>query len=82
MSGRHTVELLQPPGCHMRLSTGTHTQGVEAMWSSCKHLMREERTMHTNLFDIYLPEFMWRRRFIGPETFSNIVMHIVEQYTV
>ena len=22
--------------------------------------MREERTMHSNLFDTYLPEFMWR----------------------
>ena len=40
--------------------------------------MREERTMHSNLFDTYLPEFMWRCRFNGPETFSNIVKHIAE----
>ena len=63
-------------------TTGAHTQGVEAMWSSCKRLMREERTMHSKLFDTYLPEFMWRRRFNGPETFSNIVKHIAEQYPV
>ena len=64
------------------LATGAHTQGVEAMWSSGKRLMREERTMHSNLFDTYLPEFTWRRRFSGPETFSNIVTHIAEQYPV
>ena len=43
--------------------SGAHTQGVEAMWSSCKRMLREERTMHSKLFVTYLPEFMWRRRF-------------------
>ena len=37
-----------------------HTQGVEGMWSACKRIMREEKTMHSKLFDTYLPEFMWR----------------------
>ena len=60
----HSLHFVDP-------TTGAHTQGVEAMWSSCKRLMREERTMHSKLFDTYLPEFMWRRRFNGPETFSN-----------
>ena len=41
--------------------------------------MREERTMHSQLFETYLPEFMWRRRFGGPEAFSNILKHIAEQ---
>ena len=36
--------------------------------------------MHSKLFDTYLPEFMWRRRFGGPSTFSNILKHIDEQY--
>ena len=38
--------------------------------------------LHFVLFNTYLPAFMWRRRFSGPETFSHIVMHIAEQYTV
>ena len=50
--------------------SGAHTQGVEAMWSSCKRMLREERIMHSKLFVTYLPEFMWRRRFGGPSTFS------------
>ena len=58
--------------------SGAHTQGVEAMWSSCKRMLREERTMHSKLFVTYLPEFMWRRRFGGPSTFS--LKHIAEQY--
>ena len=27
--------------------SGAHTQGVEAMWSSCKRMLGEERTMHS-----------------------------------
>ena len=38
-------------------ATGAHTQGVEGMWSACKRMMREEKTMHSKLFDTYLPEF-------------------------
>ena len=41
-------------------ATGAHTQGVEAMWSSCKRVLREERTMLSKLFDTYLPDYMWR----------------------
>ena len=63
-------------------ATGVHTQSVEAMWSSCKRVMREERTMHSKLFDTYLPEYMWRRHFGGPEAFSNILSHIEEQYPI
>ena len=71
----HSIHFVDP-------ATGAHTQGVEGMWSCCKRLLREERAMHSNLFETYLPEFMWRRRFGGPETFSKIVMHIAEQYPV
>ena len=70
----HSIHFVDP-------ATGAHTQGVEGMWSCCKRLLREERAMHSNLLG-YLPEFMWRRRFGGPETFSKIVMNIAEQYPV
>ena len=62
--------------------TGAHTQGVESMWSSCKRMMREERAMNSLLFDTYLPEFMWRRKFGGPVAFGHILKHISEQYPV
>ena len=77
MTVNHSLNFVDP-------ATGVHTQGVKSMWSCCKRLMREERTMHSQLFEtyMYLPEFMWRRRFGGPEAFSNILKHIAEQYPV
>ena len=61
--------------------TGAHTQSVESMWSQAKRMMREEKVMHSRLFDTYLPEFMWRKEFDGP--FKNdIISHICEQYPV
>ena len=52
----HSLHFVDPP-------TSAHTQEVESMWSACKRMMQEERTMHSKLFDTYLPEFMWRRKF-------------------
>ena len=56
--------------------TGAHTQGVKGMWSACKRMMREEKAMHSQLFDAYLPEYMWRRKFGGPVAFGHIITHI------
>ena len=71
----HSVNFVDP-------NTGAHTQSVESMWSACKRMMREEKTMHSSLFDTYLPEFMWRRKFdtFHSDSFSNILKHISEQY--
>jgi len=55
----HSLHFVDP-------NTGAHTQGVESMWSCCKRMLREERTMHSRLHDTYLPEFMWRCQFRGP----------------
>ena len=55
----HSLHFVDP-------QTGAHTQGVKSMWSSCKRMMREERTMHSKLFNTYLPECMWWRKFGGP----------------
>ena len=34
----------------------THAGSIEGMWSACKRMM----------FDTYLPEYMWRRKFSSP----------------
>ena len=44
-------------------NTGAHTQQIESMWSQIKKLMREEKTMNSTLFETYLPEFMWRKKY-------------------
>ena len=47
-------------------ATDAHTQGVEGMWSCCTRILWEEKTMHSKLFETYLPELMWRKRFGDP----------------
>ena len=63
--------------------SGTHTQTVERMWGSCKAQMRQQRTMHSRLFETYLQEYMWRRQYdgLGQNAFCSIVRHISEHYT-
>ena len=83
----------QIPGCNYRHETinhsqhfvdpvtGTHTQQVESLWAGCKRMMRKEDTMHSRLFETYLPEYMWRKRFDTPFSNAfNILKHIAEQY--
>ena len=52
------------------------------MWNQCKKMMRREGTMNSPLFETYLPEFMWRKKFDTPfsNSFNNITKHIAEQY--
>ena len=65
--------------------TGAHTQQIESMWSQVKKLMREGKTMNSTLFETYLPEFMWRKKYdyCKCKPFSNFIHHsstIKEQY--
>lgn len=64
-------------------TTGSHTQSVESMWSSCKQMMRKTQTMQSQLFHTYLPEFMWRKRFHGShQNAFNIIDYIAEHYPI
>ena len=71
----HSLHFVDP-------TTGAHTQSVEGMWNCCKRMMREEKVMNSSLFETYLPEFMWRKRFGGPIAFENILKHIAHHYHV
>ena len=42
--------------------TGAPTQCVGRMLGACKQMLREKKTMHSTLFETYLPEFIWRRK--------------------
>ena len=52
----HSLHLVDPV-------TVARAQGVEGMWSACKRMMREEKSMNSQLFDTQLPEYMWRVAF-------------------
>ena len=79
----HNIIYIYYSQCFVDPTTGAHTQTVERMWGGCKSMLRQQRTMHSQLFATYLPEFMWRKRFdgLGQNAFANIIKHITEQYS-
>ena len=79
---RPEVQFSVMNGAPVDPTTGAHTQSVEAMWNCCKRMMQERKVMNSALFETYLPEFMWRKRFGGPIAFGNILKHIAQHYPV
>ena len=63
-------------------NTGAHTQTVERMWGGVKAMMRKQRSMNSLLFETYLQEAMWRKKFDTPfcDAFQSIISHITQQY--
>ena len=47
-------------------------------------MKRKEQTINSKLFDVYFPEFMWRKKYdnIHQNDFANIVDSISEQYPI
>ncbi|XP_019862099.1 PREDICTED: uncharacterized protein LOC109590640 [Amphimedon queenslandica] len=62
--------------------SGAHTQTIEGTWSQVKRMMRGIGVMNTSndLFQTYLQEFLWRKKFSGQDPFNTIIEHIKEQY--
>ncbi len=58
-------------------TTGAHTQTIEGTWS-----MRKRGVMNTSddLFDTYLPEYLWRRKFKNDDPSLKMYEHVKEQY--
>lgn len=71
----HSLNFVDP-------ASGAHTQNVECLWSNVKKMMRKEGVMHTrdDLFQTYLSEYLWRRKFQSADPFIKIYEHIMEQY--
>ncbi len=48
-----------------------HTQTIEGTLSQVKFMMRKRGVMNTSddLFDTYLPEYLWRRKFKNDDPF-------------
>ena len=44
-------------------------------------MMRQQKTMHSQLFDTYLQEYMWRRQFVkGDATFIAYIYRLRTTY--
>ncbi len=63
-------------------TTGAHTQTIEGTWSQVKLMMRKRGVMNTSddLFDTYLPEYLWRRKFKNDDRSLKMYEHVKEQY--
>ena len=74
-SVNHSINFVDP-------LTGAHTQTIESTWSHVKKMMRKQGVDSTSeeLFQTYLPDYLWRRKFKEQDPFLTIYQHIKEQY--
>ena len=66
----HSINFVDP-------ISGAHTQNIESTWSFVKKMLRKQGVMNTSssLFQTYLPEYLWRRKFKEEDTFIKIYDH-------
>jgi hypothetical protein len=73
----HSLNFVDP-------ATGIHTQAIESYWAKAKQKFKEMKGVSSHLLPSYLDERMWRDRWgtTGDNAFTNILIHISEQYPV
>ena len=52
------------------------------MWKHAKEKLKRGNGTNPNLFDSYLVEFIWRKRYDKGMAFANLINHIAEVYAV
>ena len=64
----HSINFIDPV-------SGAHTQTIESTWSFVKKMLRKQGVMNTSssLFQTYLPEYLWRWKFIHLSKFMIIL---------
>lgn len=60
--------------------TGAHTNSVEGMWSHWKAPHKQGRGTHRALLSTYMDQFIWFRRFGGPDAFYHLWSQIASMY--
>lgn len=73
----HSVNFVDP-------ETGVHIQTIESCWARTKQKFKTMKGVSPDALSSYLDERMWRDRLgrTTEEPFSNICLHIAEQYPV
>ena len=62
------------------VASGVNTNAVESYWNRCKTKIKRMKGVHRSQLPSYLDEFMWRERYGGSSSFSNILGDIATQY--
>ena len=60
--------------------SGAHTQTIEGTWSHFKARHKEERGTSRHLFASYIYQFMWRKKFKGPDALYHLWKDISKLY--
>lgn len=73
----HSINFVDP-------TNGVHTQHIESYWNRVKVKLKHMKGCHLTQLPGYLDEFLWRERHgnTGKEVFSNVMLHISQQYPV
>jgi len=58
------------------LQTGAHTQTIEGTWSHFKARYKEERGTARSLFASYIYQYLWRKKFGGPDALFHLSTQI------
>lgn len=62
-------------------ATGVHTQNVESMWKHAKDKLKCGNGTSSGLFDSYLVEYMWWKKYDKVMAFAHFINHIHDVYS-
>uniref|UniRef100_A0A914CQ65 ISXO2-like transposase domain-containing protein n=1 Tax=Acrobeloides nanus TaxID=290746 RepID=A0A914CQ65_9BILA len=71
----HTYNFVDP-------DTGAHTQTIESTWQKLKQKHKERYGTNRKLFGTYIVEFLFRRKFNGPDMLYHMCQFITKHYPV
>ena len=67
----HSVNFVDPV-------TGVHTQNIENTWKHAKRKLKRGNGTSKEVFDRYLLEYIWRKKYDHGMAFSSFVNHIAQ----
>lgn len=71
----HSVNFVDP-------DTGARTNSIEQLWQKFKKRHKNEFGTARTVFEGYVSDFCWRRRFKGPDTFFHFWSQVASYYDI
>ena len=71
----HSVEFVNK-------ETGQHTNTIESQWQKFKQKHKQRYGTHRGPLLSYMEEFLWRKKFDGPDVFFYFWSQIKENYSI
>ena len=71
----HSVEFVNK-------ETGQHTNTIESQWQKFEQAHKQRYGTHRGLLNSYMEEFLWRKKFGGPDIYFHFWNQITENYPI